>query len=74
MKTVCALMLASLTLTGCSVISYNRTFPKLAWYWSADAKQQRADKATEKTAQQAWDSENGYPLNRPSYLTINTNK
>lgn len=30
-------------LCGCSVVSDNRVFPKLAWYWSADAKQQRVD-------------------------------
>lgn len=30
-------------LCGCSVVSDNRVFPKLTWYWSADAKAQRAD-------------------------------
>lgn len=29
--------------SGCTVVSANRVFPKLAWYWSADAKMQRAE-------------------------------
>lgn len=32
-------------LSGCSVVTYDRTFPELAWYWSKDAKAQRADRA-----------------------------
>lgn len=39
--------------TGCSVVSYNRVFPKFTWYWASDAVQQRKDKAQEK----AWDKE-----------------
>jgi len=26
---------------GCTVVSANRVFPKLDWYWSRDAKMQR---------------------------------
>ena len=37
-----------LTASGCTVVSANRTFPKLAWYWSADAKMQRDEDAQEK--------------------------
>lgn len=29
---------------GCTVVSANRTFPKLSWYWSADAKAERASR------------------------------
>lgn len=35
--------------TGCTVVSANRVFPKLDWYWSKDAKEQRRG---EKAAQQ----------------------
>lgn len=34
-----------LLLTGCTVVSNDRVFPKLTWYWSAEAKQQRAERA-----------------------------
>ena len=37
-----ALLAICLLMPGCTVVSANRTFPKLAPYWSADAKQQRA--------------------------------
>jgi hypothetical protein len=30
-----------LVTVGCTMITANRTFPKPAWYWSAEAKQQR---------------------------------
>jgi len=39
------LALGLLLLAGCTVVSANRTFPKLAWYWSADAREQRHEKA-----------------------------
>jgi len=32
---------ACILASGCSVVSANRVFPKLAWYWSSDAKAQR---------------------------------
>lgn len=35
------LLLLALSLTGCTVVSNDRVFPKLTWYWSAEAKQQR---------------------------------
>lgn len=33
---------------GCAVVSANRVFPKLTWYWSADAREQRQETAPEK--------------------------
>ncbi len=35
------LLLCLLFMNGCTVVSANRTFPKLSWYWSDDAKMQR---------------------------------
>lgn len=35
-------------LTGCSIVSANRVFPKLTWYWSWEAKVQRAERAKSK--------------------------
>lgn len=37
-----ALFLFAGCFSGCSVVSNDRVFPKLAWYWSYDAQQQRA--------------------------------
>lgn len=34
--------------TGCTVVSVNRVFPKLAWSWSTDAKEQRREDAQTK--------------------------
>jgi len=31
-------------LSGCTVVSYNRTFPKISWYWSKDAQEQRSER------------------------------
>jgi hypothetical protein len=31
-------------ISGCTVVSNDRVFPKLAWYWSADAKEQRKER------------------------------
>lgn len=36
--------------SGCTVVSANRVFPKLTWYWSMDAKEQRREDAQEKLA------------------------
>ncbi len=36
--------LVAIACNGCTVVSANRVFPKLDWYWSADAKQQRESK------------------------------
>jgi hypothetical protein len=33
------------SLTGYSIIVQNRVFPKVTWYWSKEAKQQRVDEA-----------------------------
>jgi len=38
-------LLIFLPICGCTVISYNRVFPKLTWYWSAEAKAQRAEQS-----------------------------
>jgi len=42
-------MLAGIFLSGCTVVSANRVFPKLDWYWSADAKEQRRSREWERT-------------------------
>jgi hypothetical protein len=42
------LLVALVMLTGCSLVSCNHTFPKAEWYWSADAKECRAEKASDK--------------------------
>lgn len=41
---VCALAL----LSGWTIVSYNRAFPKLTWYWSKDAVEQRRERSAEK--------------------------
>jgi hypothetical protein len=41
-------ILLAVSLAGCTVVSANRTFPKLSWYWSADARRQRADNAADR--------------------------
>ena len=37
-------------LCGCTVVSANRVFPKLTWYWTRDAKLQRESDAAEVSA------------------------
>lgn len=37
------LILGCLMLNGCTVVSANRVFPKLSWYWSDEAKEQRRE-------------------------------
>jgi hypothetical protein len=39
---------AVLTLTGCTVITYNRVFPKLTFAWSREAIEQRQQERAEK--------------------------
>lgn len=41
-------------LNGCTVVSANRVFPKLAWSWSADAKEQRREDAMTKANAEAY--------------------
>lgn len=48
MKPKLILVLVGLSLTGCTVISNNRVFPKLAPFWTAEAKAQRESNAREK--------------------------
>lgn len=48
-----ALLALVLSSSGCTVVSCNRVFPKLAWYWSADAKEQRAEDAADKPGEGA---------------------
>ena len=40
-----------LLLPSCTVVSNDRVFPKLAWYWSAEAKRQRESDAYRKSFQ-----------------------
>ena len=46
--TTLSLLAALLMQTGCTVVSHNRAFPKLDWYWSKDAQQQRQEIKQEK--------------------------
>lgn len=34
-------ILSLLLLAGCTVVSIDRVFPKVTWYWTKDAKYQR---------------------------------
>lgn len=34
-----------LSLSGCSIISYDRVFPKVGWYWSKEAVAQRKSRS-----------------------------
>lgn len=43
--------LGSVLFQGCSLVSCNHAFPKAEWYWSADAKACRAEKAHDKVQQ-----------------------
>jgi len=47
-------LLLLLACSGCTFVSYNRVFPKLTWYWSDDAKGQRAAKAYREQAEQMY--------------------
>lgn len=47
-KLLGAALLAATIFSSCTVVSANRVFPKLDWYWSADAKEQRRERAIEK--------------------------
>ena len=53
LKTILLLMLLGLC-GGCTVVSANRTFPKLDWYWSKDAQEQRRENAQEKADNAKW--------------------
>lgn len=37
-------MLMACLCGGCSIVTYNRVFPKFTWYWSHDARMQRLDR------------------------------
>lgn len=60
--TIYLVLLLALILVGagCSVITYDRAFPKLTWYWSQEARAQRADKAQQKI----WEQQ--FQTNRPA--------
>lgn len=49
------LLLLALLLTamapGCAVVTANRSFPKVTWYWTKDAQMQRDENAAEKQYQ-----------------------
>lgn len=54
MKVFIGLMgLMGLMLGGCTVVSCDRVFPKLSWYWSAEAKRQRQSDADERAFHEA---------------------
>lgn len=36
------LLLAIVLLSGCTIVSYDRVFPKLTWAWTDAAKEQRS--------------------------------
>lgn len=46
-------ILVAATLSGCTMVSNNRVFPKFTWYWTAEAKEQRKSDASAK----AWRDE-----------------
>lgn len=41
MKSLLIALAIVVLLTGCSVVSYNRVFPKLTWYWQWEAVAER---------------------------------
>lgn len=47
------LLVPLLALSGCTIVSNNRVFPKFTWYWTAEAKEQRKSDASAK----AWRDE-----------------
>lgn len=47
-------ILALALCAGCSIVSYDRVFPKLTWYWSAEAKYQRAENILDKSKVYLW--------------------
>lgn len=47
-KKVILISFATLLLNGCTVISNDRVFPKLAPFWTAEAKEQRKSNARQK--------------------------
>lgn len=54
MKALALFALLTLTGTGCTFVSNDRVFPKLTWYWTAEAKQQRASNARHKSEEEAY--------------------
>lgn len=57
-----ALLLCIFALSGCTVVSANRVFPKFTWYWSRDAQIQRAENAQNKAEEKQWNAETQYEL------------
>jgi len=55
-----ALAMMAASSTGCTVLSYDRAMPSLTWYWSHDAREQRAERKAEKQ----W--EESLPTNSPA--------
>jgi len=60
LKIALAFVALSAIFCGCSVITNDRVFPKLTWYWSKEAKAQRAERAQEKSWEQS------LPTNSPA--------
>lgn len=48
-KTCYTLLILALVLSGCAVVSSNRVFPKLSFYWSKDAQAQRQERREAET-------------------------
>ena len=44
--------------SSCSIVSENRVFPKLTWYWSEDAKNQRDDNLINKQYEKSYNTNN----------------
>jgi glutamate dehydrogenase/leucine dehydrogenase len=47
---------AILMLSGCVIVSKNRVFPKVDWYWSKDAINQRQDIIAEKQYEKSYET------------------
>ena len=50
---ICIAAAIGLAAGGCAVVSANRVFPKLTWYWSWEAKAQREERKKEQERRQA---------------------
>lgn len=68
------LMIAlGLLLSGCTMVSNDRVFPKLTWYWSKEAKQQRAERAHSKPTINNPQSRWIFPVKDTGPYSIDTN-
>jgi hypothetical protein len=65
--TIIPSLVLSLFMLGCTMVSQNRVFPKLVWYWSDEAKAQRA--AHNQEEEQARTNHAGVYQNFKAYQT-----